>query len=115
MRPEQRVVTRGPLTELWDDTGLLTLVRQRQVDRNEVTEVLRHGAVRFVVADIGHKVKWIPANDCYSYWKEEVKPHLADPEVSVPLEEFPGEYCYFASEWRGGDSGAAVILLERHH
>lgn len=37
-----------------------------------------------------------------------------DPMREIPpLEDYPGEYCYLASEWTG--QGNTVILVERYH
>jgi hypothetical protein len=34
-------------------------------------------------------------------------------EARVILEEFPGGYCYVASQWDGGDSASPIIVLEK--
>jgi hypothetical protein len=70
--------------------------------------------VRFVVADVGKPLEWIPNNQRYDFWKDEVKAHLAAPESKAFLEEFPDEYCYFASEWNSYD-GDTIILLSKAH
>lgn len=49
-----------------------------------------------------------------SSWKSEVKVHLAQPDAKTHLEDFPGEYCYFASEWKA-DVGEPIVLLAKSH
>ncbi len=39
--------------------------------------------------------------------------HLADTEPAR-LEDFPDEYCYFASEWKS-NTGETIILLSKAH
>jgi hypothetical protein len=70
--------------------------------------------VRFVIADVGEALVWVPNNESYDFWKEEVKPHLAAPESRVHLEEFPDNYCYFASEWKSYE-GETIIVLSKAH
>jgi hypothetical protein len=67
------------------------------------------------VAGLDKPLLWIPPTDCFEFWRVEVKPHLAAPDSRVPLETFPGGYLYFASSWDRIDSGAQIVLLERHH
>ena len=59
----------------------------------------------------------MPVEDCYQFWKLEVKVRLVEPDKDggvFRLEDFPGEYCFIASEWRDG-AEASVILLEKYH
>jgi hypothetical protein len=117
MQPEQRIVTRLPLTELWDSSGVLLLKRGRALGRNQMAELLRNNRVRFVTADCGLPLKWIPLDDRFRFWREEVKPHLIEPAIAKKgfrLENCPGEYCYVGSEWVADDQ-EAVILLESYH
>lgn len=82
---------------------------------SEIRRLLRDSPVQFVVAETGKVLDWITVKDCFDYWKEEVKPHLATPAARVLLSEFPGGYCYFASRWGGGDESTPIIVLEKHH
>jgi hypothetical protein len=117
MRPDQRVVTRLPLTELWDAHGVLRFEPRRPVGRDQVADLLRSGRVRFVLANCGDPLKWVPSEDSYRFWKKEVKPHIVEPGVAeggFRLEDWPGDYRYVATEWGEGDQDA-VVLLETHH
>lgn len=113
LRPDQRIVTRLPLKELWDGTGALSGERIRSLDQSSVGELVRGGTVRFIVADCGLKLEWIPAQRQFEFWKT-VRPQVADPAKPIRLEEFPGATAYVASEWRGRD-GECLVVLERYH
>lgn len=109
-----KVVNQMPLTELWRDDGFTTTSRIRWLTADDIASLLRGGRVQFVVADVGVSPRWIPLSECYDFWKREALPHLAAPESSTTLDDFPDGYCYFASEWSSQD-GAPIIACERHH
>lgn len=114
MRLGQRIVSKAPLDELWNEQGVVSEKELRELNASDITEMLRAGKVRFVVADVGSPLKWTPVDDCYSFWKAEVKNHLADPAAKNYLNNFPGGYCYFASEWESKGGGPVVLLTVRH-
>ncbi len=117
MRPDQRIVTQLPLTTLWDTSGEIQLDKKRDVGCEEVADLLRQGPVRFLLADCGHPLTWVPAEDGYRFWKEVVKTRLVEPGLAnneFRLEDFPGEYCFVGTEWGGRDQ-VPVVLLEMHH
>ena len=108
-----RVVTQLPLRELWRHDEFSTTTRGKSLTFDDVREFLASGTVQFVVADVGVAPRWIPACECFDFWKNEVKPHLAS-GAKAALNEFPGGYCYFASQWEEGPT-APIVLLEKHH
>jgi hypothetical protein len=110
-----RTVTRLPLEELWRSNGTVVGSRLRMVEPDGVLEMLREGEIEFVVADIGQGLLWIALQDCFDFWKTEVKPHLARIDSQLLLDRFPGGYCYTASEWSRIDTAPPIVLLERHH
>jgi hypothetical protein len=114
MKPELRYVSQMPLAELWNDHGVVAAEKVRELGLPEIVLMLRAEKVRFVVADIGHHLQWVSPEDCYEFWKSEVKVHLAQPDAKTYLEDFPGEYCYFASEWKA-DVGEPIVLLAKSH
>ena len=69
MRPDQRIVTKMPLTELWDDGGTLAGERVRNLDQADLVDLLRSGPVQFLVADAGLKLRWIPTPQRCEFWK----------------------------------------------
>ena len=113
MRPDQRIVTKLPLPELWDETGTLLGERIRDLDQNVLRELVGAGPLRFVVANCGAKLNWIPKQERFEFWKT-VRPHIADPSKPIYLKLFPNETAYIASQWRGS-AGECLILLETHH
>lgn len=114
MDHEFRVITALPLRALWDGCGLLPATRRRALSAPLLRELLRRSPVRFMVAEVGARPRWIPESDCFHFWKSEVRPHLAEPDQNVYLERFPGGYCYFADEWQEAD-GSPIIVLQRCH
>ena len=114
MKSELRHVSRMPLAELWNDRGVVAAEKVRELGLSEIVSMLRADKVRFVVADIGHHLQWVSPEHCYEFWKSEVKAHLAQPDARIYLEDFPGEYCYFASEWKA-DVGEPIVLLAKSH
>src|SRR3954454_17586936 len=110
MQPSQRIVTRLPLAELWNDEGIVSSSRYRDLVTRDITSLLRMGAVEFVVADVGHPLQWIPAAETFRFWKSEVKIHITDPNSRARLGDFPGAYFYYASEWRTADEKPIIVL-----
>ena len=113
MKPGQRIVTKLPLAELWDESGTLTGDRLRTLDQSNLAELLRTAPVQFVVADCGLQLRWIPTEQRFEFWKA-IRLQIADPSRPMYLKQFPNETAYIASEWRGR-SGESLILLEAHH
>ncbi len=109
----ERLVNRMPLEELWDASRTVQAERKRRsISPDDIRELLRSGPVRFVVANVGHPLRWIGRDDCYQFWKDELRSRVCIEPVY--LEDYPGEHCYFASEWQL-ESGEMVILLEMAH
>ncbi|MES2792805.1 MAG: hypothetical protein V4719_24540 [Planctomycetota bacterium] len=112
-----RIVTRLPLTELWDENGTISAVKIRMLGVNDVAAKLRESKIQFVVADGGHSIVWTPLGECNDFWKKEVKSRIVEPTEAVKgffIESFPGAYCYIAFEWFVVGM-PPVILLEKHH
>lgn len=109
----QRIVTRLPLADLWNDAGSMSATKVRELTGVDIRELLQAGPVRFVVANVAAPLRWVPANECFRYWKNEVQSRVADAS-EVHVDNYPGGYCYFASEWAAGD-GPPVVLLSVTH
>lgn len=116
MRPDRGIVTRLPLDALWNERGPVAARRVRHLGPETLRSLLRASEVRFVVADIGAALRWIPQAQTYAFWKAEVGSHLVDdPNRPFDPARFPQGYCYLASEWRGAELDFAAVILERHH
>ncbi len=113
MRADQRIVTKIPLNELWDDSGAIAGHRIRDLNENSLVELLQSGSLQFVVADSGLKLNWISREKRFDFWKT-VRRQIADPAKPIILAGFPNETAYIASEWRGA-AGECLVLLERYH
>jgi hypothetical protein len=107
------MVVKMPLTELWDDEGTLVGERIRNLNQTDLTELLRTGAVQFLVADPGLELRWIRTPQQIEFWKT-VRPQIAHPEKPIYREQVLNESAYIASEWRGR-TGECLILLEKYH
>jgi hypothetical protein len=114
MDSAKRIVTCTPLTELWNNDGLLDARRDENVGETDVVRLLQAGS-SFVVADVGHPLRWISEADRFAFWKTEVRCRLVAPEVDgFHLDDYPGNYCYVAVMWKCA-SRTPVIVLEKHH
>jgi hypothetical protein len=109
-----RIVTHLPLDELWRDDRFSTNTRGRSLTPEDVRWLLASGPVQFVVADVGAAPRWIATRECFHFWKNEAKAHVAT-DVSVSLDDFPGGYCYFATQWGGRELEVPIVVLEKHH
>jgi hypothetical protein len=114
-----RTVKKIPVEELAGEDGEpLPLTRSRPLSGDDIRALLRGGGVRFVFADVGHPFGWVDGPGLYDIWKTEVQPHLAALDAQVFLDEFPGQYAYFASLWRSPSRSrdiGPVVLLEKSH
>ena len=104
-------ITRLPLSHLVTERGHAKHVKS--LGEFEIRQLLRQGSVRFVVAEIGHELRWHPEDACFQVWKAQVQPHLARPDAPNYLETFPEQYAYFASLW--DDGGTPIIVLSKAH
>jgi hypothetical protein len=113
LKPDQRIVTKLPLVELWDEEGTLPGGRVRQLNQTLIRELMQTDTVQFIVAACGMKLNWIAVNDRFRFWKT-VRSQIADPSQPINLKQFPNETAYIASEWRR-NTGECLILLEAYH
>lgn len=110
-----RRVTHGPMDVLWDSDGQdLSVTRGRSLDADAIKGLLRQGVRRFVVVDFVSDLRWIEGTACLDFWKNEARDHLCVKERPY-REDYPGEYCYHASEWIDASGTATIILFEMEH
>lgn len=110
----KRIVTSLSLDSLWDeDDGPLRLApRGRELEVEDVKQLLRDGPRAFVVADVGEPLRWVE-KDVFAFWKNEVQPRLTTWSRQPELDDFPDGYFYVAEEWSGQDG--QVVVLTKHH
>ncbi|MDI1447931.1 hypothetical protein [Polyangium sp. 6x1] len=109
-----KVVTRIPIEELWTDDGALPATRLRALDRAAIRDLLRLGSVRFVVANVGQPLQWIPPTQQFDFWRRDGNLRLAKAD-EIRLGNFPDGMAYRASEWTVPGDEAPIILLEVYH
>ena len=113
MHPSQRIVTHAPITEPWDAEGPVAALRIRDLDSDDIRIMIRSAPIRFVLANVGQALKWLPTDDCYAFWQGELKSHLYD-ERRLYMEDYPAGYFYRTSEWRL-TGGGSVVVLDQYH
>ena len=114
MNVADKIVTSIPLETLWIDKSLLLAKRMSYLTSKDIVRLLQKSAVQFVVADVGHKLKWIDKNQCFDFWKKEAKQHIADNADKIDLESFAANYAYVASLWTTQNE-IPIITLEMFH
>lgn len=110
----QKIISDLPVEEVRAGERLVSNIKLRDVGAADIKDLLRSRSVRFVVADIGKPFEFIEDNEIYNFWKTEVRIHLAEPESTMFLEDFPNDYCYFASEWKSFDDKTIILLSKMH-
>jgi hypothetical protein len=112
--PAKRIVTRLPLTELWNSAGIVVARRVGDIGRADIVRLLQDGS-SFVVADVGQPLLWIAYEDRFAYWKAKISCRLVGPEaVGFYLEDYPEHYCYTAAMWECASS-THVIVVQKYH
>jgi hypothetical protein len=107
-----RSIDRLPLEQLFRDGERLDAKRGRALVHDDIRELLRGGALEFVVANVGSPLRWISCDECFDFWKREAGRRIADPR-GFSLNDFPDGMAYVASEWLGDQ--LPIVLLEAHH
>jgi len=110
----QRSVTTFPLAELWDKTGALPLVSGEQLDRSAVEALMRSGALRLVLAEVGKPLEWVTPAKARSVWRGEVSERLVGPDRKAFLDDFNDGYFYRAHAWVDEAGAVSAVVLERH-
>jgi hypothetical protein len=115
MQHSLRTVEYLPLSEVWDAHGHITAERVRSLAQEDLRQLVQTRAVRFVVANMGHPLRWVPSEESQVFWKLEVRPHLvAQPDRPFDIYRFPEGYCYVASEWHASNRNESLVVLEKH-
>lgn len=102
-------INQMPLKYLWNEKGMLPHHRISFLNTYEVKEKLTSCTI--VMANIGDELKWYSPSDNFTLWKLELFNHICnDPKNGCAMEDFSGDYFYFASYWEGN-----IVLLEKQH
>jgi hypothetical protein len=112
--PRKRIVTQIPVQRLWTNDGELPAARGRRLGREAIRVLLHDRPVRFVVANVGDPLRWIPVADRFVFWKSEATVHVTGAE-RIDLDSFPRGLAYVASEWTAPGDDVPIVLLEARH
>jgi hypothetical protein len=114
MNFSDKIVTSLPLESIWTEQNKIQAKRTSHLTSDSIKQLLNKTTVQFIVADIGHKLKWVDKSQCFDFWKNEVKTHLVSDPDNIELASYPDHYAYIASEWTG-EIESPTILLEKVH
>jgi hypothetical protein len=109
-----KIIKKTPLEELWTDEKVLNANREEYLLLPQIRELLQNGPVQFVIAELGSKLQWLPLENCYDFFKSELKDHLVTDYNRYYLEDCKDGYAYLASRWASED-GQSIVLLETYH
>ena len=106
-----KVFAQWPNDEIGDLLG--GAVKKRDLASADVKGLLRDGRLRFIVAELGLPLRVVALEDCYDFWKRDVKHHLCDHHPCY-AEDFEDDYFYHATEWDDGSDTPFVFLFRSH-
>jgi hypothetical protein len=84
----------------------------RSLEVEDIKELFRQGVDRIVEYNTTGYLVWVPASECYTYWKW-AQPHIVRDDTSC-LDDYPNGFFLAPYEWRGHD-GERMIVFERVH
>jgi hypothetical protein len=67
----------------------------------------------FAIVGVAPELHWLDGAQSIQFWKGEARNHLYT-EARPYLEDYPGGYFYYASEWTDASS-ETIILFEMEH
>lgn len=110
------IVTRMPLGELWTHEGApVPTKRVRWLVSAEVHDLVRQRPdLDLVVARGGQPLEWLYGDEKWTFWKEELKGRIADPECPIYREDWEAERYYLVSEWAAIGTERPILLAEMH-
>ncbi|GJD96969.1 hypothetical protein [Methylobacterium iners] len=112
MDRRHRIITRLPLTELWDERrDFPEALCLGSITRDTIRRLLAEGPVRFVVADVGRALEWIDPSKRFDFWKS-VSSHVSpDPDL---LDAGSGGRLLLAWQWSVPAFEPVIVLQEVH-
>jgi hypothetical protein len=116
VEPDKRIVTRMPLVELWTHEGApFPATRVRWLVSSEAHDLVKQRPdLDLVVARGGERIQWLYGDEKWTFWKEELKGRIADPEGPIYREDFEDELYYLVSEWAAPGIERPILLAEKH-
>ena len=114
---KQRLVSRTPLKQLWNDDGYLEGVLVAELGADEISAMLQDETVNFVVACVGGPLRWIPPSDAKSFWDTDAKRRIVEPTDDpdgFSLDDFPDNCAYVANLWRVDGIPSVVVITVSH-
>ena len=111
MKNSRQKIQQIPLEQLWDDDGSFG-TRLRDLSFEELELMVGTGPVRFVEANVGKPLSWIPTENFRQFWQR-ARPNIAR-RNEIFLDDYPGSFAYGPSEWLGR-ARERIILLEMYH
>jgi len=114
MNNTEKIVTKIPLDNLWNDNEEIYASREKYLTEEGIKEIFKKSPVEFVIANVGDKLKWISYEKSFAFFKSKLKNRIANDINNIHLEDYEGNYVYVASEW-SGEIEAPIILLEKMH
>lgn len=115
MKSKHKLVSRWPVQNIWNDEGIVSTKNLRSLGDHDIETLLKQSMVHFAIFNLGLKPQWLELEECYEFWRNEVKPNLcSEKEEGCDLSDFPNGYMYFASEWESSSSYPIVVLSVYH-
>jgi hypothetical protein len=109
-----KIIDKMPLVDLWRENTLLEAKRVKYLNQKEVSEILKTGPIRFVIADVGDKLIWTDLDECFKIYKTEIKDFIIADIDKIYLRTLKEGWGYIASLW-ADSSENSIILLEKVH
>jgi len=114
MMTSSQVIEKIPIEYIWNEDGdKLEYERAEYLPVEAIKKLLKKYPIKFIIARIGQPLKFIPEEECYTLWNQEVRDHMMDPPKGhLFLPDQLDGYGYLASKWQGSSDDDWVIVLE---
>jgi hypothetical protein len=109
-----KIVNKIPLDCLWTESILLEAKRIKYLNQQEVSEILKNGPIRFVIANVGDKLIWTDLEKSFEIYKTGIKDVIISDIDKINLDSLTYGFGYLASLW-AEPSKKSIILLEKFH
>ena len=114
MELSKKIVNNIPLDYLWADKEILDIKREKYLGQIDIQTLLKNGPVQFVIANLGDKLNWLSIQDCYTFYKANLRDHIINNADPIDLGSLKDNFGYLASLWTSM-SDDPIILLEMFH